>query len=574
MRRYPLQPTFESRADLIIEQMAQKGIELQENYGGGKNGAYPAMALFASGEIEMGRKFVREQLTGGGAMFREFGTMSCFMKYGHLYGSALQKEVKDNQLHHSTVYDKSKRGKLPGASENHKLMYAAANYMGGLAWPDEYPEEWYKAGFEYLMNWYDQLVRIGFWEQDSPVYFIHHVSPILSVWEHAPDESEMKQKSKMVLDWYFATVAPEYLKGYWIATHARDKTPVHGVDLAEETTALLWLYFAVSGQRVPHPHPPAEQSPYRQWLVTAHFATSEYKPPSLIRKIAIDRDEPFVHKEFMKKNPMQPKDYVFMNQSYGLASTLAESGRIPPDMTRWKLQWVTNEIDREPSLFLLKHPDPKKDQWEDWLGASPYETVLQQKDALVAVYGIPEKDEHHFIDGPFKKSVYDRFIKKDGWWFFENESILFGAYVVNGLEITGEKRMAYQHFGKTAEVDVMRSEGKKNAVIVQTALPEMYPDDMNGTRLNAFAKDVIKKTKVEFKPGKGQFPMVVYKTLSGDALQIDENGNKTINGESLEVENWPMLGNPWMLQEMGEQILTITYKGEKLEYNFNDWTIR
>ena len=73
------------------------------------------------------------------------------MKYHEDFGPECRELVKDNQLNHSALYDPNGRVKLPGASENHKLMYAAANYLGGLAWPEAYPKEWFLAGYDYLM---------------------------------------------------------------------------------------------------------------------------------------------------------------------------------------------------------------------------------------------------------------------------------------------------------------------------------------------------------------------------------------------------------------------------------------
>ncbi len=137
--------TFEGRANLIIESVAEYGMQ-HGVWTGEKNGAYPAMAMFETGHIEEGRHFAREQLKGSGAMFREFGNMILYMKYQHLYDQDLRDLVKDDQLYHSVLYSSTEAGNLPGATENHKLMYAAANYLGGLAWPEDYPELWYKAG--------------------------------------------------------------------------------------------------------------------------------------------------------------------------------------------------------------------------------------------------------------------------------------------------------------------------------------------------------------------------------------------------------------------------------------------
>jgi hypothetical protein len=113
--------TFSGRADLIVNKLAAHG-ETHGFWGGGKNGAGPAMAQFAVGNVDRGRTFARKQLDSGGAMFREFGTMALYMEYHEHYGETLRRAVKQNQLHESVLYKADGRGNLPGASENHKLM--------------------------------------------------------------------------------------------------------------------------------------------------------------------------------------------------------------------------------------------------------------------------------------------------------------------------------------------------------------------------------------------------------------------------------------------------------------------
>lgn len=189
-----LPTTYDGRTELIVDSLAQytQSLDLAEfkasdDFEGGKCGAHPTMALFERGHLEKARRFAAQQLVGGGAMFREYTTMALYMKYHDLYGEELRQKVKENQLQ-SNFYAPGKRGNLGGASENHKLMYAAAAYLGGQAWPEDYPRKWYGAGRKYLHRWFEEVVQVGFWEQDSPTYLIHYMGPILSVADHAPPD--------------------------------------------------------------------------------------------------------------------------------------------------------------------------------------------------------------------------------------------------------------------------------------------------------------------------------------------------------------------------------------------------
>ena len=440
-------PDFDARKQLIIDSMAawagdftMEDFKASDDFEGGKYGAYPIMALYETGQIDKAREFTAQQLVGGAAMFREYSTMALYMEYHHLYGDELREKVKKDQLNSRfinvnaeaddmSVSQSHRNPKIGGASENHKLMYAAAAYLAGLAWPDEYPKAWYQIGYDHLMDWFDLVTSIGFWEEDSPTYLIHHMGPILSVADHAPPRSPMKRKAEMALDWYFASVAGEYLHGYWITASSRDYDPLFGLAHSAETTALMWLAFG-DAPFLPGPH---ELQPFRHWKATLHFAISNYRVPDILRRIATDRDEAFVHRELMMRNPMYPREYNYVAPRYGVASIIGEGDNIPPDMTRWKVQWVADQRDEEPSVFLMKHPKPGEDDWTEWQGASPAEQVIQHEGTLVAVYRM-EDDWKPFIDGPVFEDSYEAIRHDDDALYLHAEEVLLAVRAVNGLQ--------------------------------------------------------------------------------------------------------------------------------------------
>lgn len=578
-------PDFESRSKMMIDSIAAWAGEFtiddfkeSDDFNGGKYGAYPIMALFERGHIEKAREFVAQQLIGGAAMFREYSTMALYMEYNHLYGDVLREKVKQDQLNsnffdpdaeiiHKGVSQSHRNPRLGGASENHKLMYAAAAYLAGIAWPDDYPKEWFQIGHDHLMHWFDIVTSIGFWEEDSPTYLIHHLGPILSVADHAPEGSEMKKRATMVLDWYFASIAGEYLHGYWITPAARDYNPLFGLHVTAESTALTWLLFGDAPQ-IPNPH---IYQPYRHWKATLHFAVSDYRVPDILIRIATDRDNPFVHKEYMAKNPMHPKEYCYVHFNYGMASILNENTQnIPPDMTRWKVQWVADHPNKEPSVFLMKHPN-EENKWENWRGASSAEQVIQHEDALIGVYNI-EDGKKPFIEGPFRKEIYEVVESRAGWMFLHTGSNLLAVKAINGLEFTHQKRPV-RHFDSEMEVEVLRSYGNRNGLIVQTAPLNKYRAKNAKLTMEKFINDVLEKTTIDAEID-AEIPTLAYKTLSGDLLEIAFNNYKRVNGKTLEFNTWPLLGNPWMHQDIHGKRLVLEHGGEKLVYDFENWEIR
>jgi len=574
---------FESRKNMIIDSLADwaskftlEDFKASDDFEGGKYGAYPIMALYERGHIEKAREFTAQQLVGGAAMFREFSTMALYMEYHHLYGEELREKVKQDQLksnffnleaevEEKEVSQSHRNERLEGASENHKLMYAAAAYLAGIAWPDEYPKEWFNIGYNHLMRWFDTVTSIGFWEEDSPTYLIHHMGPIVSVADHAPEGSEMKTKATMVLDWYFASVAGEYLHGYWITPAARDYNPLYGLAFSAETTSLTWLYFGDVAQ-IPNPH---VYQPWRHWKAVTHFAVSDYRLPDIIKRIATDRDQPYVHKEFMAKNPMRPKEYCYINSKYGMSSILSEEGRIVPDMTRWKVQWVASKPDGEPSTFFMKHPYEEND-WKSWRGASPAEQVLQHENALIAVYKIDE-GKKEYIEGPYREEVFEAVMEEKGWRFMHTGSNLIAVKAINGLELTGEERSLDHH--PEIQVELLKSYGLRNGLIIQTAPLEDYKNINAEESLKLFMNDVLSNTEIDSSDINRDYPELSFKSLSGNQLAIKFDHYKKVNDEQLNFTNWPLLGNPWMHQKYKGDGLILKHAGEKRIYDFQNWKI-
>ena len=580
----------EGRAQLVIDSVAAHARSLDlaafkasDCCAGGKYGAYLAMALFEKKDaLTKARRFAAQQLVGGGDMFREYTTMALYMQYHRLYGKALRQKVKQDQLE-SNFYRPGKRGDLGGASENHKLMYAAAAYLGGRAWPEDYPQRWYEAGRDYLKGWFEEVTELGFWEQDSPTYTIHHMGPLLSVAEHAPEGSEMKRMAEMTLDWYFASMAGEYLHGYWITAAARDYDPLFGLERSAETTALTWLAF---GDAPFAPEPNVDQ-PLRHWKATLHFAASEeYRVPQVLRQIATDRDEPFVHREYMVRNPMHPHEYSYIAPRYGVASIVGEGENIPPDMTRWKVQWVPEKRSDEPSTFLMKHPEPGTDTWRAWRGASPAERVLQHRGTLLAVYRIAEGWKP-FIEGPVSEGSYEavRHDREHGWLFLHAGPVLLAVKATDGLRFSGER----------GGVRLLRSDGRRNGLIVETASVGRYGGSDAEDELARFRQAILRRTTVDAAGVSRDRPRLRYISLRGDTLAITHGGERAVNGEAITFSGWPLLDDPWIHQDVGASamhrvfpmdkdpwkqhdtgaaILRLEHGDRRRVYNFETWTVR
>jgi hypothetical protein len=249
---------------------------------------------------------------------------------------------------------------------------------------------------------------------------------------------------------------------------------------------------------------------------------------------------------------------------------LGENGKIVPDATRWKVQWVVKSKEEEPSVFFLKHPYGDNN-WRAWRGASPAEQVLQYQDALIAVYRMGDEDKD-FIDGPFSDSSYKVIVQKEDWLFLHAGNCLIAAYAAKGFSISDEARLGDSH-GFEKNYKSLKSTGKKNGLIVQTASVESYKSNSPETELKLFMHDILSKTKIDTSGIDADQPRLKYKSLSGNWLEIEFDNFKKIDGKILDLENWPLLENPWIRQDIGGKLI-LKHNNEERIYDFENWTVK
>lgn len=106
-------------------------------------------------------------------------------------------------------------------SENHRILFATAEYLAGQFWPDEqfvsmraYREEGPSGplrkgdmtGREHMaharkrvLRWLDERLRIGFSEWSSPGYYVYDIIPVLNLADFAV-EPEIRTRAAMVMD--------------------------------------------------------------------------------------------------------------------------------------------------------------------------------------------------------------------------------------------------------------------------------------------------------------------------------------------------------------------------------------
>ncbi|RAV04184.1 hypothetical protein DQG13_06820 [Paenibacillus sp. YN15] len=534
---------------------------------------------------------------GGESMFVRHGLVDCLYRFGGQMSEELAGSIK-------TYLIAKDHYRLEGGTENHRIMHAAAGYLAAQRWPDwSLAAEIKDRCVSYLERYFSRVVRYGQGEFDSTTYCVFYLTAVASLYDFSEDPRLAKQAG-MMMDWYLANTAGEWLNGRFTGAHSRDYHPTNEHGAAEGGIASSWLYF---GGREPdfslgEPH------------YSSILALSGYRAPDVLVAAAREREVSFLHREThdaaaAEEEPHdghlthqagngRSKGYGYISRrgvrkvnwaapGYTLGSMWDGSqGDIvwSGQMRRWSLVW---DADAHRSTFFFTHPCPDfgyetEDYVGKWLGSSPYEQVLQHKGALVALYCIPSgesykygprqpfaSDRDPYIDGFIDPAAVQLLEEGEGWTFVHGGTVLFAF-----------KTLSPWTWTEAAGEDRMRSKGLRNAVLVVTAEPDRAERDRQQAaesvrihlELAGFRRRVLEETDIQAEL-EGSRPAVSFIVPGGDKLFIQYDGARQVNDEDVDYESWPLLDNRHLHSDLGSGVMSCKPGCGGIRWDFTSWEI-
>ncbi len=511
-----------------------------------------------------------------GGMFYAYGLIGAYLYNRNLLPDSLHSKIR-------RAYRERKM--VRGDTENHWVMYYTGLYLAAQTWPNEDGALWFN-GKSSAENFKEAEAWLNFWikltatkgqgEFDSPTYFITFVPPMLILHDFAQD-SIMKKKAQMMLDYLFADFAAEHLRGNYGGGHSRDYPQDIINPLTAQSTKWAWLYF---GEPDIEPWSEARgHSRHRAWE-TVFGAVSSYRLPEIIQQIATDRSAPYVHTETKRvrnvirfgeqRNPPVYK-YTYMTSDYVLGSL--HGGILQPiQQHTWDVTFVSDKpnntlftlhpfysgkelamffpeeqkvLSDEVNRFHLVYTDPNK-----WNSSSPYEQTFQYKNALIVLYNIDKDAKHQHIDGFFSKTLDERIEDASGWIFCK----------------TGKTYIAFFPLKKYEWIDEeanwrWRSHDLKNGAVVEIGTEADY---------DSFAE--FKKRFQQAKVGHQDFDTnltVKYTTQNGAAMQFTYGGQRLLNSNPVDFASYKSFNGPFLQGEAGSGVLKMAYKNHTRILDFN-----
>jgi hypothetical protein len=537
---------------------------------------------------------------GHDAMFFRHANIDAWLRFGKLYPEGLQLKVKQSMLNEAHY-------QLESGTENHKIMNAVTGYLVAQSWPD-----WADAAevkgrcTHYLDRYLTRVCRFGQGEFDSTTYSVFYLNSLATLYDFAEDTS-WKNRAGMMMDWYLANTAGDWLDGLFVGAHSREYHPTFTHNYAPAGTVAAWLYFGgkCPDLRTGEPH------------YSIINALSAYRAPDILVAIAQDRRKEFEHVEThditLATEPTHDghdtqlltgkskgfkglgymsrvgvRKYTYLTPGYALGSMAdGKQGDMiwSGQMRRWSLDWRSEQPS---SVFFFNHPFPDFGNSEEpyvsnWQGSSPYEQVVQYKGALITLYHIPsgeqykygprrpfQSDRDPYIDGFFSKTAILKMVEDTcGWIFCHCGTVMMAIRVIQPYRWAVEDGIHRR----------LRSEGLRNAVIVQTAQPSDFRLELEGKDdagdqidkdLARFREAVLTTTTHDASAMEHSSPGVTFQTLTGDRLGIVYNGERTINGVPIDYNGWPLISNPFIHSDINSGILELRHEGKKLILDFNE----
>ncbi len=453
-----------------------------------------------------------------------------------------------------------------GDTENHWAMYYTALYLITQMYPDQPADTWYNGrssaenhqeARDYLISWMQLTTTKGQGEFDSPDYFGVYIVPMAQLYAFAKDPA-MKLRAAMMLDYLIADFAVENLNGLYVGGHSRTyPTPVLN-QWKTASAAISWLLFG--------------NTPFQPRGEAAILAMSGYEPPEILYYIATDRSQPYVHKELKRtrhrirhsklRNAPVYK-YTYMCKDYAIGSL--QGGLLQPiQQHTWDVTWKIDDPRKGFNTLFTVHPYssgyelsmyfPEEiklitqavvkskgtyDSPDKWTSASPYEKVLQEKDALIVLYNIPKGTRFSHISGFFPKSLSVRQVDPSGWIFARGGNAFIAYYPLAKYKWIEEENN-WRLYSKKL----------KNGAVVQVAPADDF-DSFDSFKSAILALPLATETK--------PVPHVTFKTLRGDLLDFTYGQTPKVNGKLVDYEAWKLFDGPFLDAEKDSQSLEIKY---------------
>jgi len=267
--------------------------------GRGRTGFFSQIARLALDRGLLDTESLRDALTFVAtrqdcADFTVAGLLRILYQFGDhpLLAAELAADIKRTLLGFKYWIDEPGRELMCFWSENHQIMFHAAEYLAGQLFPDDVFTNSGATGRAHMLKargkilrWIALKARVGFAEWDSNTYYDEDMTPLLNLADFAADP-QVAQQAVMLLDVMFFDMAVDSFRGVYGTSHGRSYP--HNV-LDGRTSAMTGVQKIAWGMGV-------FNNPNSMTAISL-AASPRYRVPPIIEAIAQDMPAALTNRE-------------------------------------------------------------------------------------------------------------------------------------------------------------------------------------------------------------------------------------------------------------------------------------
>ena len=521
-----------------------------ERTGGGHGGIWGAVAQYALGgpvdeaPIRATCEFINNRLDCSDFAIQGLIRLAYWDRQQGRLSLEIRAMMKDTFLNFKYWVDEPGDTVMYMGSENHRLLFHVAEYLVGQLYPTEEFTNSRQCGLYhvtkarmFLMEWLRQRGRFGFDEWHSNSYFPVNIAPLLNLYDF-PVEQDYKLRllAQNVLHYMFFILAADTLHGVFGTTHGRSyaRNLVHP-DM-EGTSSTCWLLFGEGSLQGGSGMSPVS------------LATSRYRLPELIAKIAADRKtvaESRQQQGTLMGDPQSANFVVYRTPDY-LMSGLQDHRKGQYESSTHVGQVTFSE--RTVVFFSCPHTSGEGAglRPDYWSGHTTLPRVIQHKNVMALSWRQTEYAwmTHCF----FEQDRFDEVIFDGNWTFARKKRGYLGLWSQNG--------MAVGNYGQYAGRELI-CDAPENTWLVECGC------EADWKTFEVFV-EALKGAEARVEDGS-----VVYDSPSIGRFVTGWDVVPTVAGEPVQTRDYPMLNSPFGESRFASGEMVLRYGDEKLNLYFN-----
>jgi hypothetical protein len=425
--------------------------------------------------------------------------------------------------------------------EGEQILACAAEILAGQCYPERTfsrsgkTGQWHRQNGERLaLEWLQQRGAVGFSDWDSNYSFAEHLLALSHLVDLA-DTEPVWEMAAVVMDKIFVTMATNSFCGVFGSTHGRTLAPFVKGGLLEPTSGIARLMW---GTGIFNHHIAG---------IVSLACMERYELPAMVSDIAGFAPEEFWSRERHAVDAAREVNKV----TYKTPDTMLCSAQDYHPGQKGCQEHIWQATLGTTATVFVTHPactsEDEARRPNFWAGNAVLPRVAQWKDALIAVYQLPEDDWMGFTHAYFPAYAFDEHVLRQGWVMTRKGNGYLALMAQHGIDLTKHGHYALRE---------LRSYGRNNIWLCHMGRAALDGD------FSSFQEKIL-ALPVKFANARVRFT-----TLRGEVLSFGWQGPFLRNEIEQPLSGFDHYENPFAASEFPSRQMEVRYGDGLLRLNF------